>query len=174
MRFRTSRPKSSASAKLADAEMKCCSGCRPRYHAGKRLDASSDLPCLGGTKSIRRSISPRSTRSNCEAICRCRPAVSYLGYVNSVKLMRLVFAARRRASCSIARRAFASKRLNVRTQFLVGYAIEHIGSREVQFLRQHRRHHPQKNIRALLAHALQDGRAMLLPMRVQVAEEFFA
>jgi hypothetical protein len=64
MRFRTSRPKSSASAKLADAEMKCCSGCRPRYHAGKRLDASSDLPCLGGTKSIRRSTSPRSTRDH--------------------------------------------------------------------------------------------------------------
>src|SRR5262249_50093921 len=39
MRLRTSRPKSSASAKLADAEMKCWSGCRPRYQAGKRLDA---------------------------------------------------------------------------------------------------------------------------------------
>src|SRR5262249_38095373 len=38
MRLRTSRPKSSASAKLADAEMKCWSVCRPRYHAGKRLD----------------------------------------------------------------------------------------------------------------------------------------
>jgi hypothetical protein len=60
IRLRTSRPKSAASAKLADAEMKCWSGCRPRYHAGKRLDANSLLPCLGGTNSISRSISPHS------------------------------------------------------------------------------------------------------------------
>jgi len=34
MRLRTSRPKSSASAELAEAEINCLSGCWPKYHAG--------------------------------------------------------------------------------------------------------------------------------------------
>jgi hypothetical protein len=46
------------------------------YQAGKRLEASSDLPCLGGMKIIKRSISPRSTASSFSAISECGGAGS--------------------------------------------------------------------------------------------------
>src|SRR5262245_53493269 len=44
IRLRTSRPKSSAKVTLALAEINCLSGWRPRYQAGKRREANSDLP----------------------------------------------------------------------------------------------------------------------------------
>ena len=52
------------------ALMNCRSGCLPRKKAGNLRDASSLLPCRGGTSNISRSMSPCSMRSSCEAMIR--------------------------------------------------------------------------------------------------------
>src|SRR5690348_5360735 len=70
--------------------MICRRGLRPKHHAGNRRDASSLLPCRGGMKIIRRSISPRSTASSLSAIRWWCEAGAYAEFVASVNLMRLL------------------------------------------------------------------------------------
>jgi hypothetical protein len=76
----------SASAKLADALMNCLSGRRPRYQAGKRLEASSLLPCRGGTSSISRSTSSLATLSSCSAIWKWIEAA----FVSGIRARRIL------------------------------------------------------------------------------------
>src|ERR1043165_1387426 len=65
--------------------MICLPEFRPMNQAGKRLDASSDLPCRGGIRIISRLISPRSSASSFSAINAWCGAATYAGFVYSVK-----------------------------------------------------------------------------------------
>jgi len=69
------------------------SGLRPKYQAGNFFETTWLFPCLGGKKTIRRFISPRSTASillhkssKCAAGCH-KPRPSY-----SINQARLLFA----------------------------------------------------------------------------------
>src|SRR6476620_1670084 len=86
--FLTARPKSDARPSVAETDRNCLCGCLPKNQAGNLIEASSDLPCLGGTSNINRSISPRSTRSSCSAIILWCAAVRYRGNVYSVNAIR--------------------------------------------------------------------------------------
>src|SRR5262249_23234459 len=171
-RLRTSLPNSSARLKLALALMKCRVGSLPRNQAGKRRDANSDLPCLGGTRSIKRSISPRSTRSNCSAICRCRPAVSYRGNVNLVNAIRL------RGACSLCScrcktgsSDLASDVVKGCFNFIFRPSIDDAGRLHMQLTRQQRCGNFDVILRALQSELLDGGRAVLHPVGIEVRNE---